>query len=325
MKYYIAPLEGVTGYVFRNAHCQFFRPADKYFSPFITPGINSTRKSKALRDVLPENNKVPVLIPQILTNRVDEFNFTAMQLKEMGYNEINLNLGCPSGTVVGKRRGSGFLPFLDELDAFLDGIYSFAEKENGPKISIKTRLGKDSIDEFDAILDIYNKYPLEELIIHPRTREEFYKGVPHLDVFEKAMEVSKAPVSYNGNIFTKKDNDRILEQFPNADSIMIGRGMIANPALLDQILNDSDMIDKKALKDFHDCLYEGYREIMYGETPHLFKMKEVWGFMIDMFADNKKFAKKIRKTQHLKDYEKIIEEMFDTLDIADGAGYQPKV
>ena len=176
MKYYIAPLEGVTGFVFRNAHSKFFKPADKYFSPFITPGINSTRKSKALKDVLPENNTCPNVIPQILTNRADEFNFTAMQLKEMGYDEINLNLGCPSGTVVGKRRGSGFLPYLNELDAFLEDIYTFAEKESGPKISIKTRLGKDDPAEFDAILDIYNQYPLEELIIHPRTREEFYKG-----------------------------------------------------------------------------------------------------------------------------------------------------
>lgn len=321
MKYYIAPLEGVTGFVFRNAHYQFFRPADKYFSPFITPGINSTRKSKALKDVLPENNKGPRVIPQILTNRADEFNFTAMQLKEMGYDEINLNLGCPSGTVVGKRRGSGFLPYLNELDAFLEDIYTFAEKESGPKISIKTRLGKDDPSEFDAILDLYNQYPLEELIIHPRTREEFYKGIPHLDVFEKGLEGSKAPVSYNGNIFTKADNDAILKQFPNVDSIMIGRGMIANPALLDQILGDTQDIDKKKLKDFHDALYEGYREIMYGEKPHLFKMKEVWGFMIYMFADNKKFAKKIRKAQHLKDYEVIVEELFEKLDIAEDAGY----
>ena len=321
MKYYIAPLEGVTGFVFRNAHYQFFHPADKYFSPFITPGINSTRKSKALKDVLPENNKCPNVIPQILTNKADEFNFTARQLKELGYDEINLNLGCPSGTVVGKRRGSGFLPYLNELDAFLEDIYNDAEKKTGLKISIKTRLGKDSPDEFDAILDIYNQYPLEELIIHPRTREEFYKGVPHLDAFASGLEKSKAPVSYNGNIFTKQDNKKILEQFPNVDSIMIGRGMIANPALLDQILGDTEKIDKKKLKDFHDCLYEGYREIMYGEKPHLFKMKEVWGFMIYMFADNKKFAKKIRKAQRLKDYEMIVEELFETLEIGDNPGY----
>ena len=321
MKYYIAPLEGVTGFVFRNAHYRFFQPADKYFSPFITPGINSTRKSKALKDVLPEHNKGPRVIPQILTNRADEFNFTAVQLKEMGYDEINLNLGCPSGTVVGKRRGSGFLPFLNELDAFLEDIYTFAEKETGQKISIKTRLGKDRPEEFDALLDIYNQYPMEELIIHPRTREEFYKGVPHLDVFAKGLEMSKAPVCYNGNIFTKEHNDRILDQFPNVDSIMIGRGMIVNPALLDQISGKTERVDKKVLKEFHDCLYEGYEEIMYGEKPLLFKMKEVWGFMIWMFADNKKFAKKIRKAQHLKAYEEIIEELFDQLDISESAEY----
>lgn len=317
MKYYIAPLEGVTGFVFRNAHYDFFHPADKYFSPFITPGINSTRKSKALKDVLPENNKGPRVIPQILTNKADEFNFTAKQLKDMGYDEINLNLGCPSGTVVGKRRGSGFLPFRDELNGFLEDIYNNAEV----KISIKTRLGKDSPEEFDGLLDIYNQYPLEELIIHPRTREEFYKGVPHLDAFELGLKKSKCPVSYNGNIFTKQDHDMVCERFPEIDSIMIGRGMIANPMLLDQILGDTDKVDKKILKDFHDRIYEGYREIMYGEKPHLFKMKEMWGFMIYLFEDSKKFQKKIRKAQKLKDYEKVVEELFDTLEIGENAGY----
>lgn len=172
MKFYMAPLEGITGYVFRNAHYEYFHPADKYFTPFITPGLNSSLKSKALKDVLPENNHGPFIVPQILTNRADEFIYTEKQLGEMGYTEINLNLGCPSGTVVAKGRGSGFLAFRDKLDAFLDEIYSTAEM----KISIKTRLGKESAEEFEALLDIYNQYPLEELIIHPRTREDYYRG-----------------------------------------------------------------------------------------------------------------------------------------------------
>ena len=317
MKYYIAPLEGVTGYVFRNAHYQFFHPADKYFSPFITPGINSTRKSKALKDVLPENNKGPRVIPLILTNRSDEFNFTAKQLQDMGYDEINLNLGCPSGTVVGKRRGSGFLPYRDELNAFLEEIFNHAEM----KISIKTRLGKDSTEEFDALLDIYNQYPLEELIIHPRTREEFYKGMPHLDVFETGLRKSRCPVSYNGNIFSKQDCEKICETFPEADSVKIGRGIVANPVLLDQIVGETDKIDKKRIRDFHDCIYEDYRVMMSGEKPALFKMKEIWGYMSWLFEDSDKYAKKIRKVQKLKDYDQIIDELFDTLEIREDAGF----
>lgn len=322
MKYYIAPLEGVTGYVFRNAHYQFFHPADKYFSPFITPGINSTRKSKALKDVLPENNRGPKVIPQILTNRADEFNFTARQLKDMGYDEINLNLGCPSGTVVGKRRGSGFLPYLNELDAFLEDIYSDAEKETGLKISIKTRLGKDHVEEFSTLLDIYNRYPLHELIIHPRTREEYYKGTPHLEVFSESLKKSRCPVIYNGNIFTKQDCEKIVTRFPKMEAVMLGRGIVANPMLLDQILDQHQKMDKKILRDFHDCLYAGYEEIMSGDTPLLFKMKEVWNYMICLFEDSQKYGKKLRKVQKIKDYQKILDEMFETLEIKENPGFE---
>ena len=209
----MAPLEGITGYVFRNAHYAYFHPADKYFTPFITPGLNSSLKSKALKDVLPENNHGPFIVPQILTNRADEFIYTEKQLGEMGYTEINLNLGCPSGTVVAKGRGSGFLAFRDKLDAFLDEIYSTAEM----KISIKTRLGKESAEEFEALLDIYNQYPLEELIIHPRTREDYYRGLPNDEAFRMGAEKSRCPVCYNGNIFTKEDYRSVSEKFPETD------------------------------------------------------------------------------------------------------------
>lgn len=246
MKFYMAPLEGITGYVFRNAHYNYFHPADKYFTPFITPGLNSRRTSKALKDVLPENNRGPRIIPQILTNRADEFIYTEKQLAEMGYDEINLNLGCPSGTVVGKRRGSGFLAFQDELNRFLEEIYGKAEL----KISIKTRLGKDNPEEFEALLDIYNQYPLEELIIHPRTREEFYRGKPNLTMFQLGFTKSRCPVCYNGNIFTKPDYDSFCSQFPEVTAVMLGRGLVANPALIDVILGEREDMDKLSSGNF---------------------------------------------------------------------------
>lgn len=305
-KYYIAPLEGVTGYIFRNAHYDLFHPADKYFSPFITPGINSTRKSKALKDVLPENNHGPRVIPQILTNRSDEFIFTANQLKELGYDEMNLNLGCPSGTVVGKRRGAGFLPFVDELDRFLNEIYEQVDL----KISIKTRIGKDKPEEFENLLHIYQQYPVEELIIHPRTREEYYKGQPHLEIFETAMEQSKLPLCYNGNVFKPSDAHKIWAQFPKLECQMIGRGIVANPFLLDMILDEGKEVDRERLRQFHDRLLEDYKEIMSGDTPLLFKMKEMWTYMIHMFEDTDKMRKKIRKVQKLKDYAIVVEELF---------------
>ena len=190
-------------------------------------------------------------MPQILTNRADEFIYTEKQLIDMGYKEINLNLGCPSGTVVGKGRGSGFLAFRDDLNRFLEEIYRGAEV----KISIKTRLGKDSPEEFDALLDIYNQYPLEELIIHPRTREEFYRGKPNLEMFQLGLEKSRCPVCYNGNIFQKADYENLCRRFPEVTSVMIGRGIIANPALLDIIIGERETVDKLLLREFHDRIY----------------------------------------------------------------------
>ena len=319
MKFYMAPLEGITGYVFRNAHYEYFHPADKYFTPFITPGLNSSLKSKALKDVLPENNHGPFIVPQILTNRADEFIYTEKQLGEMGYTEINLNLGCPSGTVVAKGRGSGFLAFRDKLDAFLDEIYSTAEM----KISIKTRLGKESAEEFEALLDIYNQYPLEELIIHPRTREDYYRGVPNDKAFRMGAEKSRCPVCYNGNIFTKEDYRSVSEKFPETDGFMIGRGLVANPALLDILWNEKDVVDKALLRKFHDRVYADYGERRYGEINRLYKMKELWNYMICIFSDSKKYGKKIRKAQKLKDYQRIVDALFEEQEIITGAGYQP--
>ena len=317
MKFYMAPLEGITGYTFRNAHYDYFHPADKYFTPFITPGLNSRRTSKALRDVLPENNRGPEIVPQILTNRADEFIYTEKQLIEMGYKEINLNLGCPSGTVVGKGRGSGFLAFRDDLNRFLEEIYRGAEV----KISIKTRLGKDSPEEFDALLDIYNQYPLEELIIHPRTREEFYRGKPNLEMFQLGLKKSRCPVCYNGNIFQKADYENLCRRFPEVTSVMIGRGLVANPALLDIILGEKETVDKLLIREFHDRIYSDYAEMMSGEVPLLYKMKELWNYMICLFTNAKKYGKKIRKTQSLKNYNEIINSLFETEEIIPGAGF----
>ncbi|MEQ8199412.1 MAG: tRNA-dihydrouridine synthase family protein, partial [Clostridiaceae bacterium] len=197
MKYYLAPMEGITGYIYRNSYEKFFCNIDKYFTPFIVPNRSRSLKTKELRDILPENNKdINNIVPQILTNDSEGFIATAKKLQQLGYKEINLNLGCPSGTVVSKNRGSGFLAQREELDVFLDEIF----KMDHMKISIKTRIGKDSPEEFYELIKIYNKYPLEELIIHPRTRNDFYGNKPNLEVFKDALSLSTNPVCYNGDI-----------------------------------------------------------------------------------------------------------------------------
>ncbi len=218
MKYYLAPMEGITGYIYRNSYEKFFHNIDKYFTPFIIPNKSTNLKTKELRDILLENNKGMNIVPQILTNDSEGFIITARKLQQLGYNEINLNLGCPSGTVVSKNRGSGFLAKREELDIFLDEIF----KINDMKISIKTRIGKDSPKEFYELIKIYNKYPIEELIIHPRTQKDFYGNKPNLEVFKDALSLSINPICYNGDIFTNSDYNRLIKAFPEIKTVMIG-------------------------------------------------------------------------------------------------------
>ena len=315
MKYYLAPMEGITGYIYRNAYEKYFGNIDKYFTPFIVTNQSRSLKTKELRDVLPENNEGMNIVPQILTNDSEGFIITARKLQQLGHNEINLNLGCPAGTVVSKHRGSGFLAKREELDKFLDDIF----KIDDMKISIKTRIGKDSPEEFYELIKIYNKYPLEELIIHPRTRQDFYGNEPNLEVFKDALTLSKNPVCYNGDIFTIDNHDKLINTFKEVDKIMLGRGIIANPGLMNEIKNNN-FIDKEVLKDFHDEILDKYIELFNEEKNSLFKMKELWGYMIYMFSDNKKYAKKIKKSQNLRDYKEAVLSLFDEQEIIKGAG-----
>ena len=315
MKYYLAPMEGITGYIYRNSYEKFFHNIDKYFTPFIVPNTSKSLKTKELRDILPENNNKMNIVPQILTNDSDGFIVTCKKLKELGYEEVNLNLGCPAGTVVSKNRGSGFLAKRDELNRFLDEIF----KINDMRISVKTRIGKDSPEEFYELIKIYNKYPMEELIIHPRTREDFYGNTPNLKVFKDALELSKNTICYNGDIFTTDSYNKIIQEFPNLNKVMIGRGLLANPGLINEIEN-KNTIDKKVLRDFHDEILNNYLELYKDEKNTMFKMKELWGYMIYIFSDNKKYAKKIKKSQKINDYKAAVSSLFLEQEIIKGAG-----
>lgn len=306
MKYYFAPLEGISGYIYRNAYEKFFpNNIDKYFTPFIVPNQSKSLKTKEFRDVLPENNNGLNIIPQILTNNSEGFIATCKKLKQLGYDEVNLNLGCPSGTVVSKFRGSGFLGKREELDNFLDEIFKIQDM----KISIKTRLGVDSADEFYEIMKIYDKYPMEELIIHPRTRQDFYGNKPNMEMFKDALKSSKNTICYNGDIFSVKDYEKFIEECPSVDRIMIGRGSLANPGLINEI-KGKGVVDKNILKEFHDEVCMGYKEILSGDINVLFRMKELWSYMIGMFEDSEKVAKKIRKERMLSEYNVIISRLF---------------
>ena len=225
MQFYLAPMEGLTGYVYRSAYHKYFPAADRYFTPFIT---NKKMSSRERNDILPEHNEWMTVIPQILTNQAEDFLSLTKELKEYGYDTVNLNLGCPSGTVVAKRRGSGLLAWPHTLDAFLDEIFSSCDC----RISIKTRLGTTDTDEWETLLAIYDKYPLEELIIHPRIQKDFYKYTPRMECYRTAYETSRHSLCYNGDLFSTADFQKLCHDFPLTEKVMLGRGVLQNPWLI---------------------------------------------------------------------------------------------
>lgn len=305
MNYYMAPLEGITGYLFRNAYEKCFGEIDKYFTPFISPNQKRICRTRERNDVLPEHNQGMKVVPQILTNQSERFIKTAEYLEDLGYDEVNLNLGCPVGTVVSKKKGSGFLSEKENLRVFLDEIYDSC---NG-KISIKTRIGLETADEFDELLDIFNEFPVYELIIHPRTREDYYKNMPDLAAFEKGYNRSRTEVCYNGDIFTKEDYNSLISRFPKLNFMMFGRGILRYPGLI-CLIKDGTVMKKEKLLEFHNMIYESYRLNLYGDKTVLFKMKELWSYMIHSFQYDNRIEKRIKKAQKLLEYDNIIQELF---------------
>lgn len=314
MNYYFAPMEGVTGYVYRNAHHAIFPGIDKYFTPFVSPNQNRCFTPREKRDILPENNRGICVVPQILTNRSDYFLRTMKELAAFGYQEVNLNLGCPSGTVVSKGKGAGFLEDADKLDAFFDEVFQKADLEK-MKISVKTRIGIEDAEEFEDLQKVFQRYPFAEVIVHPRVRSDFYKNQPDRQVFGTFLKESVNPVCYNGDIFTVSDAAELKAEFPELESIMCGRGLLSNPALVRE-LQGGETLKKEELHRFHDTLYESYR-ILFApdERSVLFKMKELWGYFITVFQGAERDVKKIKKAQHFVEYEAAVSHIFENHEV----------
>lgn len=309
MKIYLAPLEGITNHIYRNAYSKIYGHIDKYFSPFISPSEKAPMTPRERRDVAPENNSGIYMIPQILTCRSDLFIEAAKELHDMGYKEINLNLGCPSGTVCAKGKGAGFLPETLALQRFLDDIYSYAGEE-GIQISIKTRLGFFNPDEFYDLVDIFNTFPVSELIVHPRIRSDFYKGDTRKEYFAYALEHSNAPLVYNGNIFTVKDYDELSTLFHNdLDPVMLGRGLISDPSLADKLKGKTTETDLIKFRRLHDTLYNEYKEIMSPDINILHKMRELWSYWHVLFDGHERDIKRIIKAKKCSEYEDVVYQL----------------
>jgi len=302
MQIYLAPLEGITGYVFRNAYAKYYGGVNKYFTPFISPHTKKTMDAREKRDILPENNEGLHIVPQVLTNKAEDLIAVCKELKAYGYNEVNLNLGCPSKTVTTKQKGAGFLEHPKDMEAFFDFYFSHCDMS----LSIKTRIGMWDIEESDILFDLYERYPFSEVIVHPRLGQELYRGKAHRDVFEKYLTQTKHTLCYNGDINSKDDLIDLSNRWSGCEKFMLGRGLIANPSLL---LQDVPLMSKEEMtrfQQFHDQIVSGYESYMCGDRNVLFKMKELWSYWSNHFKGQEKYIKKIKKANTLAEYRPLV-------------------
>ena len=308
-EYLFAPMEGITYSLYRSLHRRMFPGAAEYYTPFIAPDTRGSFKPKYLKD-LTGDSEDGCIIPQLLANSAEAFNITADKLHMLGFRTINLNVGCPSGTVFSKHKGAGMLTDLDHLNAFLDQVFSHAQQQ-GLCISIKTRMGVQSPEEFPEILEIYNRYPLSKLIIHARSRNGYYKSLPDLEGFAAAAERSAAPVCYNGNLFSAADRDKVRSRAPAVECFMPGRGVVANPALI-RVLQGGPPLRTDELKEFHDRLLEGW--LSSGLQPNFAveRMKTLWTYMQVLFPGERKKSKAILKAKGLEGYRYAVAELLQS-------------
>ena len=300
-----APLDGITKIVFRRVWHKHFGGVDRYFIPFFSPTPHHTMTPRDLREVDFAHNASLPSVPQVMTKNADDFLWACEVLRDMGYTEVNLNFGCPSGTVTAKGKGSGMLRDPAKLDAFLEAVFSHAE---GP-ISVKTRLGVEKPEEFAAILTIYNRYPISELTIHPRVMRQLYRGQADREAFAAALPQCKPPVCYNGDLTTTGQLHALEAEFPTLSGIMIGRGIIADPALFRKALG-GPAATKAELRGYLDGLYHGYTELFGSAGCAISRMKGHWFYLIHCFADSEKLEKQLKKLREPWEYETVVNQIF---------------
>ena len=303
MRYYFAPMEGLTDSIYRRLHHKYFPGVDRYYMPFLSPTIHRQLTHKEDRELPMADSVGFVAVPQVLTKVADDFLWAAQVCRDRGYDEVNLNIGCPSGTVVSKGKGSGMLRDPAALDQFLEEIFS----KSPLPISVKTRLGLEKSEEFPAILEVLNRYPIKELTVHPRVRKQFYDGSVDMEMFDYAVKNSKNPLCYNGDILTLTQAEELQKNYPQVQSVMIGRGLIADPGML------SGGTDKAALEGFMGELMAVYEVEFGGSRNAIFRLKENWGFLHDRFEGCDKLWKRLRKTTDAAEFKSITAEIFHTL------------
>ena len=300
MQYYFAPMEGLTDSIYRSLHHKYFPGVDLYCMPFFSPAVHRALSKKEQRD-LPPAGDVPAL-PQLLTKNVEDFLWAAGLCRDLGYDRIDLNVGCPSGTVVAKGKGAGMLSDPDSLDAFLWEIF----KRSPLPISVKTRLGLTDIEEFPRLMEVFNRYPIALLTVHPRLRVDFYKHPVRMEGFEYALSHSKNHLCYNGNLTGPSNIQAFRDRYPQVETLMLGRGLIGDPGMLCGST-------PRQLQQFYDELLEAYTEAFGSSRNAMFRLKENWRYLLAHFEGSEKLGKKLRKSTDVSEYKRITQEIFTTL------------
>jgi len=303
MKFYLAPMDNITDYLYRQIVWRHFPYWDKVYAPFIQPNEKPAIVPKEDYDICPGNNQGIPMVPQILTKDSKGFIRVGKILEDYGYSEINLNLGCPAKPVVSKEKGSAMLADTHFLNQFLADIFSHPWQA---KITVKTRLGLTDNSCFENILEVFSQYPIDEIIIHPRFRSDFYNGEPRLEEFEKVFSSGTKyySICYNGNIYTKEQAEDIIKSYPKLHSIMCGRGAIADPSLIRQLKGGTPM-SKEEFKLFHDDLLSTYGNQNISERNLLHKMMEMWSYWIKVIKLDTETLSRLRGAKTISEYHRI--------------------
>lgn len=313
----LAPMEGVTGHVFRQAHAECFGRLDRYYAPFVAPPrVGSGFGGRAREELDPQHNQGLDVVPQLLTRNADEFVWAARLLAEMGYRQVNLNAGCPSNIVVAKGKGSGILRDPAALEAFLQDVCA----RSPIPVSVKTRLGVNDDAEFARLLEAYRRCPIAELIVHPRVQKDRYQGEPRQQAYGEALAEMPFPVAYNGDVFAAEDAEALLAAYPSTRHVMLGRGLLANPALA-RMIAGGPAATLAELRDFHDRLYGAYKQEMGGKAA--FRMKEWWSYVQFAFAGPDAVHRRVREVRTAEEYEAAVEAVFRNEPAAPVARYRP--
>ncbi|PHS10731.1 MAG: dihydrouridine synthase [Kordia sp.] len=303
-----SPLQGFTDFRFRNAFNEYFGGIDTFYSPYIRLNGKMKIKGSYERDLLFENNTVPEIIPQIMTNDADEFLFVTKYVQELGYTELNWNLGCPYPMVTKRGMGSGLICNPEKIDHILDRVHS----ETDITVSMKMRMGYENPEEILDVFPILEKYPIKNIAIHARIGKQLYKGGVDLDSFERCLDTSKQKLYYNGDITSVIKFRELQSRFPKIDHWMIGRGLIADPFLPSMIKNNTTEYPKNrwdAFSEFHDKIYKEYDAALSGPTPIKMKMLGFWEFFSQSFDNPQKTYKKIKKAGNPRTYQAAVSEI----------------